>query len=218
MQLLLIRHGETAANAERRVQGHLDVPLSDHGLRESELLADRIAALPVSVLYSSPLSRARRTAEAIARKLSLPADERPELMERDVGALSGLTWNEVAERYPEYMRARSEPNPVFEVDGYEPDDAFDNRVATVLDSIIERHPGETVAAVTHGGVIYSFCRRTLQLDAVRPTPFDIGNASITVFDVHDGEFNAMSRRRVRLMALNDTCHLDGLGRSDAPPT
>ena len=210
MQLLLIRHGETAANAERRVQGHLDVPLSDRGLRESELLARRVAEMPVAAIYSSPLQRARKTADAIAGALSLEIEERDELMERDVGALSGLVWDEVMERYPEFIRARVEPNPIIDVPGYELDDAFNLRVRNVLEAIIARHPEQTVAAVTHGGVIASFCRQTLQIEAGRPTPFDIGNGSITVFEIHDGEFDPLARRRVRLMALNDTCHLDGL--------
>lgn len=210
MQLLLIRHGETAANAERRVQGHLDVPLSGRGLRESERLAGRVAELPVAALYSSPLRRARQTADAIAEQLSLEIEERDELMERDVGALSGLVWDEVMERYPEFIRARAEPNPTIDVPGYELDDAFNLRVHTVLEAIIARHPEQTVAVVTHGGVIASFCRQTLQIEAGRPAPFDIGNGSINVFDIQDGEFDPLTRSRVRLMALNDTCHLDGL--------
>ena len=210
MQLLLIRHGETAANAERRVQGHLDVPLNDRGLRESERLAGRVAELPVAAIYSSRLQRARHTADAIAAALSLEIEERDELMERDVGALSGLVWDEVMERYPEFIRARAEPNPTIEVPGYELDDAFNLRVHNVLEAIIARHPEQTVAAVTHGGVIASFCRQTLQIEGGRPAPFDIGNGSITVFDIHDGEFDPLARPRVRLMALNDTCHLDGL--------
>ncbi len=210
MQLLLIRHGETSANAERRVQGHLDVPLSDRGLRESERLARRVAALPVAAIYSSPLQRARKTADAIASALSLEVEERDELMERDVGALEGLLWDEITERYPEYMRARLESNSKIEVPGYEPDDAFKLRVHDVLETIILHHPEQTVVAVTHGGVIGSFCRQTLQIEGGRPAPFDIGNGSITVFDIHDGEFDPLARPRVRLMALNDTCHLDGL--------
>ena len=210
MQLLLIRHGETAANAERRVQGHLDVPLSGRGLRESERLAGRVAELPVAAIYSSPLRRARQTADAIAEQLSLEIEERDELMERDVGALSGLVWDEVMERYPEFIRARAEPNPTIEVPGYELDDAFNLRVHTVLEAIIVVHPEQTVAVVTHGGVIASFCRQTLQIEAGRPAPFDIGNGSITVFDIQDGEFDPLTRPRVRLVALNDTCHLDGL--------
>ena len=165
----------------------------------------------MAALYSSPLQRARQTADAIAGALSLEIEERDDLMERDVGALSGLVWDEVAERYPEFMLTRAEPNPTIEVPGYELDDAFNLRVHNVLEAIIARHPEQTVAVVTHGGVIASFCRQTLQIEAGRPTPFDIGNGSITVFDVHDGEFDPLARRRIRLMALNDTCHLGELG-------
>jgi broad specificity phosphatase PhoE len=208
MRLLLIRHAQSAANAEGRLQGRLDFPLSDHGLRQSERLADRLAALSIDRLYASPLLRASQTAEIIASRLGLPLTLRPALMERDVGEIAGLTRDEILAKFPHYARARAELLAV-DVPGFEQDDAFAARVKRALDPIIGAHGEETVAVVTHGGIIFSFCRQRLGMATVRPAPFAIDNASITMFDVATAAEEDGRRPAVRLIALNDTCHLDG---------
>jgi probable phosphoglycerate mutase len=215
MRLLLIRHAQSSANAERRFQGHMDVPLSGQGLRESALLAERLAGLGIHAIYSSPLRRARQTAEVTAERLGLAISERRALIERDVGAISGLTRDEVVERFPEFATVRLDDRGESPIPGFEADGAFEQRVLAVLEEIISGHPGETVAAFTHGGVIGVFCREALCMPSLRPSPFGIDNTSITTFDVLEAEFDTRFRRRVRIVSLNDTCHLDGL-RPDAP--
>ena len=210
MRLLLIRHAQSSANAERRFQGHLDVPLSEHGLRESALLAERLAGLAIDAIYSSPLQRARRTAELAAERIGLDIHERPALIERDVGAISGLTREEVVERFPEFIPAYLDERGSRPIPGFEPDDAFEERVLNGLEAIISAHVNETVAVFTHGGVIGVFCRQTLGMPALRPSPFAIDNTAVSTFDVLDGEFDPRFRNRVRVVAMNDTCHLDGL--------
>ncbi|MEX0785755.1 MAG: histidine phosphatase family protein [Dehalococcoidia bacterium] len=210
MRLLLIRHAQSSANAERRLQGHLDVPLSERGLRESALLAERLAQQAIDVLYTSPLQRARQTAEVVAARLGLDLVERPALIERDVGELAGLTRDEIMERYPHYVPQRLDTRPEIDVPGFENDAEFRQRVLAVLHEIIERHTEGTVAVVTHGGVIGAFCRETLQMPPNRPAPFAIGNTSVSSFDVRDGGFDESFRPRIQLIALNDTCHLDAL--------
>jgi len=204
MRLLLIRHGESVANAEGRLQGHLDIPLSDRGRRQAELLADRLAPLGVQALYTSPLLRAKGTAEIVAGCLGLPVEERPALMERNVGELAGLTRDEIITRFPRYMPARAELRPI-EIEGFEQDAEFAQRVKDALAAIIGAHAQGTVAVVTHGGIIFSFCRQTLRMPTVRPGPFAVENASVTTFDIVRGE-----TPRATLVTLNDTCHLDGL--------
>lgn len=210
MQLLLIRHGESSANAEKRLQGHVDFPLNERGRRESELLAERLCQLPVTTLYTSPLKRARETADIVARRLDLSPEERPELMERDVGELGGLTRDEIRARFPGYVRARAGEDVTFDVAGLEPEDGFLERVQRIMAAIIEAHSEQTAAAVAHGGVIGAFVRETLRMPAVRPAPFNIANCSITTFEVMDSAFDVRVRARVRLISLNDTCHLDNL--------
>jgi broad specificity phosphatase PhoE len=203
VRLLLIRHGESSANAEGRLQGHLDFSLSERGRRESARLAERIEEIGVAALYASPLARARETAQVVAARIALEPAERPALMERDVGELAGLTRDEILARFPQYAPARAARRSI-NVPGFEADEPFAERVLPALDAIITSHPSEAVAVVTHGGVIGAYIRHALGLAVMRPGPLTIDNASITTFDVAEKGGSA------RLVVLNDTCHLTGL--------
>ena len=210
MRLLLIRHGETSANVEGRLQGHLDVSLSERGRRQSEQLAERLSHLSPEALYTSPLKRARATADVIAGRNGLTPEDRPALMERNVGELAGLNREEIRARYPDFVRARAEVRTDVGVPGFESDADLKQRVLDGLGAIIESHPAQTIGVVTHGGVIAAFLRETLDMPIIRPGPFVVSNASITTFDVREGERSDGIRPRVVLASLNDTCHLDGM--------
>ena len=200
MRLHLIRHGETISNAEGRLQGRLDEPLSDRGVREAELLTDRLAGMQFAALYASPLKRARSTAEAVSARLGLGVQERDFLMERDLGQLSGLTGEEVGEKYPAWWERRYLTNAGDIVPGYERDDVFNERVIPNMLALIEAHTEQEIAVVTHGGVIGAFCRHVMGI-TVRGT-VQLSNASISVYQVRGGlEYGQM-------LSLNDTCHLD----------
>lgn len=200
MKLHLIRHGETTSNAEGRVQGHLDEPLSDRGKREAELITNRLARMQIDVLYASPLKRARSTAEPISARLGLEVQERDFLMERDVGELSGLTGEEIGEKYPGWREQRYLTNAGDIVPGYERDEVFNERVIPNMLALMERHAEQEIAVVTHGGVIAAFCRHTLGITIRRS--MDISNASITTFRITEGGDDA------QMISLNDVCHLD----------
>lgn len=208
MRLLLIRHGQSIGNAAERIQGHLDLGLSEHGRWESGRLAARVAALAVDALYCSPLLRARETAEIAFAAFDGALQERPALMERDVGELSGLSGPEVRERFPDLANARRDGGVHTVVPGYEPDDRFQRRVIAEVDALIERHPEGSVVAVTHGGVIGAFTRHAMSIPYRQPGGFSIGNTSISIFDIAGPGFDPERRPRVRLVSLNDTCHLD----------
>lgn len=208
MRLLLIRHGESLANAEGRLQGHLDIPLSDRGRKQAERLAERLSKLGVDALYASPLRRAAETAEIIGAQLGLALQDRTALKERNVGELEGLTREEIIARFPHYMPARTELHRI-EIAGFEQDGEFAQRAIQALTAIIDGHRQKTVAVVTHGGIIFSFCRQSLQMPTVRPGPFAVDNGSITTFSIADGDV-APGWPRAQLVTLNDACHLDGL--------
>jgi broad specificity phosphatase PhoE len=208
MRLLLIRHGESVGNAERRLQGHLDSPLNDRGRQEVALLAERLSRLQIDTLYTSPLIRASETAALVAEQHGLAVTHRDGLMERDVGEAAGLTREEILQRFPDFARARAEGRLDVDVPGWEQDGTFNERVQRALDDITNHPDGQTVAAVTHGGVIGAICRRVLSMPIVRPGPFSVDNTSITTVDVLDGDANIGPR--LRLLTLNDTCHLDGM--------
>jgi broad specificity phosphatase PhoE len=141
--ILLVRHGETDWNAQRRVQGKTDRPLNDTGREQARALADQLAGVRLAAVYSSDLSRALETARIVADAHGLPVTSVPELRERDFGTWEGLTDEEILERFPE---ARSGP-----WGDAETRDELTARVLSALRRISGSHAGETVLAVSHGG-------------------------------------------------------------------
>jgi probable phosphoglycerate mutase len=177
-QLLVIRHGETAWNAEHRIQGHLDIPLSATGMRQAGLLADRLANERVHAVYSSELARAWLTAEPLAARLGLPVIPEPRLRERSFGVFEGLTLDEIAAQHPEAFRLWRARDPGWAMDGGETGQQLIDRVLEALHDIADRHRGETVAIVTHGGVLDVAYRAARALDWDAPREHQMLNASI----------------------------------------
>ena len=211
MRLFLIRHGESEGNTELRLQGQGEYPLTERGLEQSRLLAERLRRLSLAALYSSPIRRARLTAGVIGEATGLEVTELPDVQEYDFGELSGMTYRELVEKHPEIVEQyRSGPDyPSFP--GAEDREAFRRRVCEALWGVVERHPGASAAVVTHAGPIAVFCLEVLGLPYRRPLPLRIYNGSITVVEVRDGLASERDPRpRATLAALNDTCHLKGM--------
>jgi broad specificity phosphatase PhoE len=99
--LHLVRHGRSIWNAAGRIQGQIDIELDEIGLQQAQRIADRLEREPIEAIYSSPLLRAKATAEVIAARFNLPVTPDARLMEYDFGVISGLTWDEVSENHPE---------------------------------------------------------------------------------------------------------------------
>src|SRR5437867_1816005 len=97
-RICFVRHGESVWNAERRVQGQLDIPLSVTGIKQAEAVANSVAREKFDALYASDLIRARDTAEAVARQLRLPVQSHQDLRERHFGIFQGLTYDDVQAR------------------------------------------------------------------------------------------------------------------------
>jgi broad specificity phosphatase PhoE len=199
MQLILIRHGESTWNDEGRIQGWTDCPLSERGLRQAEKLANRLADLPIAALYTSSLRRALETADIVGRTLDLPlmVDER--LKEYSVGDLEGLTVEEVKQQYPSIYQSWWETTDWTPLPGEEGRDVFAQRVEAAMADIVARHPQETVAVVTHGGVIGIFLAELLGLGWGERLPFVFDNTSLSLIELDD--------HQTRIRSLNDICHL-----------
>jgi broad specificity phosphatase PhoE len=148
-RLLLVRHGESTWNAVSRWQGQADPPLSPFGERQAEDAGARLAEIAtITAVWASNLVRARRTGDLIAQRLGIAqVREEPRLRERDVGAWSGLTRDEIEERWPGYLAARRSP-PDFEGD----DELLARTRAGLAAAVDGSGPGD-VLVVTHGGVI-----------------------------------------------------------------
>jgi probable phosphoglycerate mutase len=176
--LLVIRHGETAWNAEHRIQGHLDVPLSATGLRQAARLAERLGGEEIAAIYSSELARAWLTAAPLAAQLGLEVMAESRLRERAFGIFEGLTLDEIATHHPVAFRRWRERDPAWTLDGGESGQQLLDRVSAALDDIVARHAGETVALVSHGGVLDVIYRTARALAWDAPREHQMLNASI----------------------------------------
>ena len=177
-KLLLIRHGETAWNAEHRIQGTLDIPLSPLGMLQSARLADCLANEPIEAVYSSGQSRAWLTAAPVAARLGLQVIAEPRLRERSFGVFEGLTLDEIAARYPaEFIKWR-ERDPAWRPEGGESGQQLIDRVMSAVAEIVARHKNQTVALVSHGGVLDVVYRKARALQWHAPREHQMLNAAV----------------------------------------
>lgn len=167
--LLLIRHGETAWNAEHRIQGRLDVPLSTTGVWQSGRLAERLASEQIDAIISSDLARAWMTGLPLADARGLSMLPEPRLRERMFGIFEGKTLEDIAAEHPEEFAAWRARDADWRIPGGESAAEFIGRVLEAMQEIAEKHAGRMVAVVTHGGVLDVIYRnaRTLAWDAPR---------------------------------------------------
>lgn len=200
MRLFLVRHGESEGNASGIVQGRLDFGLTDAGREQARLAAEHLASHPVERLVSSPLRRARETAEVIADRLGLSVEFDDALQEYDMGVVSGLDARQIRERFPDVLAAWQKGiRPRFP--GAEDRADFHARVRATLDRLTAIDG--PVVAVAHGGVIASICYAVVGADPERRGLFETANCAIT-------EVSRDRAGRLVLARVNDTCHLEGL--------
>ncbi len=212
MRWLLIRHAESEGNREWRLQGQREYPMTDRGRCQAQALTRRLAGRQVAAVYSSPLRRAWDTAGAMAEALGLTVQALPAVQEYDFGELSGLTWWEIHERAPAVAAAvvsRGAEYPNYP--GEEGREAFRQRVCGALWDLRERHHGETIAVVTHAGVIAVFLMDVLGRPYRRPIPFVVENGSITVVETLGQRWPGAPP--AVLVSLNDVCHLSAIGEA-----
>ena len=179
-RLMLVRHGETAWNAQGRIQGHMDIALNELGEAQAEALGKRLACEHFDAVYASDLQRAYRTAYPAVRepKRAIMKDRR--LRERHLGVLQGLTGSEASAGHPAAWQVFKSRNPDLPLEGGESLGDFSRRVVAFLSDMAGQHAGKRILAVTHGGVLDAAYRHAfgMPLSAVRDFP--IFNASINM--------------------------------------
>lgn len=217
MEILLIRHGETAWNRVRRLQGHIDIPLNDAGLRQANALGAALSSeLPVAI-YSSDLQRARATAQPVADAHDMTVLHEPALRERCYGGFEGLMYDELAARYPEafaqwrtrdlharFPAGEREAETLME---------FHQRSVDIVTTLSQRHQdckeGKLVI-VTHGGVLDCLYREAMQMPVDTARDFGIVNAAINRLR-WDG-------KRFHLLQWADAAHLEAAGLDEIDRT
>ena len=201
--LYLIRHARSTWNAEGRMQGQADPPLDALGHRQAQALAEGLKTETIHAIYSSPLARARDTAEAIATSqgVSVIYDER--LTERHLGKWTGLTGSEADEQYPE-LRAQT-GREGWRVAGPPEGENLAQltaRATAAFAEILANHPEARVVVVSHGGTLNAYLSHLMGMPLGTPTHFVLENAALARFRVENGH--------VFVLGFGDDHHLQAL--------
>lgn len=200
IRLLLIRHGETDWNVQRRYQGHKDTSLNDNGRQQARRMAARLQGQHIDAVYTSDLKRAYETARLLCEPLGITPTPEPRLREMRFGIIEGLTFDEARAAHAAMLDAwLADPNQP-PTDG-EPLDAFVGRLRDLLADVQHRHDGQTVLLVSHGGSLQEIIRMALHMPPEGRWSFKLENTSLT-------ELHLTGEQSV-LVRLNDTCHLNG---------
>ena len=205
-RILAIRHGETAWNKDTRIQGHLDIALNDTGLWQAQCAADALRDETIAAVYASDLTRARQTAEAIAAVQSQAVVTHPGLRERSFGEFEGKTWAELEAGWPDAALAWRKRVPEFAPAGGENLLQLYERVVGTLSLLAERHIGEQIVVVAHGGVMDVLYRAATKVDLQAPRTWQLSNAAINRL--------LWTPEGLSLVGWGDTSHLDAAGRDE----
>jgi len=201
--VLLVRHGQSKGNAERRFGGHTATPLSARGYRQAELTARILKSESLTAIYSSDLARAMDTARPLSNLTGLPIHGTNAFRERSVGVMEGLTFEDAAQHHPEQYAALLRRDFEHVLTGGESYRQLLDRAWQKLDEIIIQNRGGKIAVFSHTGTICILALHLMgALDApeLKPVWISSSNCGITRFELRDDGF-------VRVLTVNDTRHL-----------
>jgi probable phosphoglycerate mutase len=195
-----LRHGETAWNAEGRLCGRTDVPLSDVGRRQAQLLARRLKPIMVDALYASPLGRALETAQLIGAAIGREPVVDRRLAELNYGAWEGTTFEEIKPTFPAIYRAwDADPGSLAPPEG-ESGVQLVERVMPFMTDMAQRHPSGNVVVVCHKTVCRLLACHIMGVPlADYRRRVTMQNAALNIFETVEGNWH--------VVALNDTSHL-----------
>ncbi|MEA3239377.1 MAG: histidine phosphatase family protein [Candidatus Bipolaricaulota bacterium] len=200
VRVLFVRHGETAANVEHRYMGQTDSPLTPTGIVQAEVVAKRLGKAHVGIIYSSDLGRAARTSEIISQACGVPVAHDRRLRERHAGLLQGELATDARVKHAKIFAELEHVGPEYVFpSGGESGLQIEERIAGFLDDMRENHVGETVVAVTHGGVLCVLLWHILRFPYNAISRLRCDNTSISAFSFSDD--------RWVLDFWNDTAHL-----------
>jgi phosphoserine phosphatase len=199
-RIILVRHGQTEWNRVERFRGRADVPLNETGLAQAEATGRRVAKAwqPIAI-YSSPLSRSVKTADAIAKHFNLPVHVHPDLADIDYGEWQGLTPDEARQKWPAQIENWYQHPEHARIPGGETLADLRQRAMKLIHELAENHTNETIVLVGHTVINRIILLGVLGLSNERFWHLSQDTCAINVFQAEAGDFN--------LSLLNDTCHL-----------
>jgi len=204
--LLIIRHGETMWNAERRFQGHGDSPLTETGRNQVTALGRRMEAIDFDTLISSDLGRTRETSAIIAGFTGHAVEHDSRLRERNYGVLEGLTEPEIRAQYSEIYDRFNTDDPDYILPEGESHRQHYQRNVAFFEEFLTGRFGSKVVVVAHGGVLDSMFRYVAGLPLDQPRCYITTNASLTI--ISHGEFYGTNRWVIETWC--DASHLNGI--------
>lgn len=207
-RIYLVRHGETAWNAEGRWQGTLDIPLGEVGHQQAQALAKHLKDRPIAAMYSSDLSRARDTAEPLSRAKGLEIQTDARLRELDFGVFQGLTHDEIRAKYPEEERELFVDYLDFVLPEGESRRAVQARVYEMWQEVVRRHPNSEVVVMSHGGPVRLLLLKLFDDQVERMLKVPLPNVSVTTITA-EGD-------KLELEGLGETTHLKQVIESGSP--
>ena len=200
--LWLVRHAQTEWNSQGRMQGHQDSQLTEAGFTHARAAARRLMSVEPTVIYTSDLGRAVRTADEIAAATEASLVREPDLREKNNGIFEGLTQDEVAAQYPELYAQYGRRDPEFVIPNGESMLQVQARSISTLRRLAAAHPDEVIIIVTHGGYLSAFVRYLLDIPLASRGRFNMSNCGITKVAYRDGDPEPW-----QLITLNDVAHL-----------
>lgn len=209
-KVYLVRHCQSMGNILHRFQGQFDAEVSPDGEKQLALLGLRFRNEKIDKIYTSPLSRAKKTALAIGQyHPEVPVEEEPGMIEIDCGDMENLPLSEIGVKFPETAKNWDESPDLCEFPNGETMPEVYERVNRALDRIIRDNEGKTVVIATHGGVLRNLYARITygELPGIRSTQV-FGNTSVSLLEAENGE--------LRWRYVNDNSHLPEEMRR--PPT
>jgi len=206
LKLILVRHGETQLNKDGRIQGIGDAPLNATGRAQAEAAARALKRDLPLVLYSSPVARALESSGIISATLKEPLIQIMELAEADAGKLEGLTGQEMRQRFPEFARRWALDSSNTEMPAGESLIQVQKRAWRAIEDLVEKHPDDTVVAVTHNFVIQTIVCAALEIPIRNSRRLRQNLGGITRMD--------FSSDQSSMVSLNETWHLPAEEPSD----
>jgi len=204
--ILLVRHGETDWNRAKRLQGHLDISLNQEGITQANRLGKSLANESIDIAYSSDLSRAFDTAQAILAQRSIPHFIDQSLRERCYGEIQGMTYAQIEAELPDNHRAWHTRDPDFQPKNGESLRQFYQRVEAGMLQIAKAHFEQTILVVAHGGILDCMFRLASGISIEDRMKVDLINTSLNRLQ-YDGQ-------KFQIKTWADLSHLENQSALD----
>jgi len=198
--IFLVRHGECEGNIKGMFRGRTDFPLNKRGLVQAQDLAQELKSFPIKYIYTSPLSRARQTAEAIAQQCGIEVKIEEQFNNIELGSWEGRFKKEIAELYPKEWEIWVNNTEKLKVKGMETLYDVQKRAKICLDNLVSQHNGDTLAVITHRAVLKPLIAACLNIVSPYFWKIHLDTASYSLLSYKEG-------RGYCLLQLNQTKHL-----------